>query len=165
MHILHILDELITLANKAKVLLKVSSPTEPVVTLQKDSDNNISFTLKSTCFPFFPEKGFYTFNLDKADLVLDKCRVFVDNLEKNSDMSVESKCLLFEKEDTDIDISNNKKIPNISIFRDGKLIRYKFLLCDYHKNNSSVKLTDRTTRTKEKCIKKCSCKLVKEDIL
>lgn len=163
MHILQILDELITLANKAKVLLHISSDSEPVVTLRKDSQDNTTITFKSTCFPFFPEQGFYTFSLNEANLVLDKCRVFVSNLENSTDMSVKSNKLLFEKPVYEKLGYQKKKYPTVVILKDGKLVRYRVLLCKYHQDNPNVRMTNRCHPNSKEFKKVCNCKLIREE--
>lgn len=159
MHIIQTIKELIVLANKAKVLLGITSDSEPVITIQMDSKEQCSITFKSTCFPFFPETGFYTFSESQLNLVADKCRLFVSNLEKGKRVIVEEKELLFEKEKVSKSKVKNTKLPTVILHLNGKTYRYKVLLCDYHKNNPNT----RFMRYKKSAQYTCNCKLLREE--
>lgn len=123
----------------------------------------MTITFKSTCFPFFPEQGFYTFSLNEANIVLDKCRVFVSNLEQHADMNVTPTKLLFEKPVVEKSKYQQKKYPTVAIMKNGKLIKYRVLLCDYHKDNPSIRLTNRCHKDAKEFKKVCNCKLIREE--
>lgn len=86
-----IVDKFILLGNKAKVLLKVQSDLEPRVNILVNSKGEITYTFNSTCFPFFSENGFETVSGDEVKLFLEKCSLFVQNLENNIKLEFEQK--------------------------------------------------------------------------
>lgn len=84
------IQEFLTLGKKAKVLLgREDSIVEPRVHVLYGSDDSITLTFNSTCFPFFHENGFETLKSDEIDLFIEKCRIYVKKLE--SDLSLVSK--------------------------------------------------------------------------
>ena len=91
------IQEFLTLGKKAKVLLgREDSIVEPRVHVLYGSDDSITLTFNSTCFPFFHENGFETLKSDEIDLFIEKCRIYVKKLE--SDVSLVSKVSKVSKE-------------------------------------------------------------------
>ena len=76
------INHFILLGNKAKVLLKVNSDKEPRVNVLVHPDGRIVYTFNSSCFPFFTENEFETVDENNVDLFLEKCELYVKNLEK-----------------------------------------------------------------------------------
>lgn len=89
------IEKFIVLGNKAKVLLKIENDLEPRVNVLINSKGNIVYTFNSSCFPFFSENEFETVDEKDVDLFLEKCELFVKNLEKNAKVE-------FEKEQPEV---------------------------------------------------------------
>lgn len=124
------IKEFITLGNKAKVLLEREYlKNEPRVSVLFLNDGSISVTLNSTCFDFFRENGFETVNYENLDLLLDKCRLYVNSLEKSLDLSN------VKKEETPTEKKEKYNKETFLIKTKNKKIRVKYSVCDYHKQN------------------------------
>lgn len=79
-----LIQQFMTLAKKAKVLLKKESLTEePKVGIMYLPDNKVSITLNSSCFPFFSNGHFLTVSDKELPLIVEKCELFVKSLENN----------------------------------------------------------------------------------
>lgn len=83
------INKFIILGNKAKVLLKVENDLEPRVNVLVDSKGHCVYTFNSSCFPFFSENEFETIDEDKVDLFLEKCELYIKNLENTSKIEFE----------------------------------------------------------------------------
>ncbi len=77
------IKQFILLGNKAKVLLKIENNNEPRVNVLVGSDGRAIYTFNSSCFPFFSENEFETVDESKVNIFLEKCELYVKNLENN----------------------------------------------------------------------------------
>lgn len=79
-----LIQKFMTLAKKAKVLLKKEHLTEePKVGIMYLPDNKVDITLNCSCFPFFSNGHFLTVSDKELPLVVEKCELFVKSLENN----------------------------------------------------------------------------------
>lgn len=77
------INRFILLGNKAKILLKIDNKAEPRVNVLVGPDGRAVYTFNSSCFPFFSENEFETVDESKVELFLEKCELYIKNLEKN----------------------------------------------------------------------------------
>lgn len=147
-------QELITLANKARVLLSKEKEDEPRLMVCYNSKGIESITLKSLCFPFFTEYGFITFPATEIQIVLAKCRAYVKKLEneKTFDIVPENPYEKVSRRKKVVLPKKEKPFPSVFIARNGKLIKFYIKPCKYHGKDFK-----KATRT-------CGCKVFEEVI-
>lgn len=130
------IEKFITLGNKAKVLLKQESELEPRVNILINPEGKVTYTFNSSCFPFFSENGFETVDESGVDLFLEKCELYVSNLEKSQKMEFDKPEV--ERETLQPIKPHKKATPTKSSFlikyKDRKL-RITTRVCPVHREN------------------------------
>lgn len=77
------IEKLILLGNKAKILTGITNTSEPRVGVLFTNSGEVFVTFNSSCFPFFSENGFETVKYEELETFIEKCDIYVKNLEKN----------------------------------------------------------------------------------
>lgn len=147
------IDRFILLGNKAKVLLKNNSDNEPRVNVLVHPDGRVVYTFNSTCFPFFSENEFETVDCEKVDLFLEKCELYVKNLENNLKVEFDKPVEEAPKLPKPI---GNQGIPNPTrssflIKTKDRKLRITTQVCEEHRkdiNNSLRDISDQPCMTK-----------------